>query len=128
MIPISEDVEKVATKTVDAAYKVHSLIGSGLLESAYQACLIYELKKRGLSVECQVSLPINYDDNIIGNAYRIDLLVENCLIVELKAVEEITPDHISQVLTYLKFSNLRLGLIFNFNKKYFKDIVRRIVR
>jgi len=98
------------------------------LERAYETCLIYELKKRGLSVERQVMLPINYDGNIIGNAYRIDLLVDKCLIVELKAIEEITTEHISQVLTYLQFSNLRLGLIFNFKKKYFKDTVRRVIR
>ena len=128
MKPIPEGVENIATKTVDAAYKVHSSIGPGLLERAYETCLIYELKKRGLSVERQVMLPINYDGNIIGNAYRIDLLVDKCLIVELKAIEEITTEHISQVLTYLQFSNLRLGLIFNFKKKYFKDTVRRVIR
>jgi GxxExxY protein len=128
MTTISDEVEKVATTTVDAAFRVHSTIGPGLLESAYETCLIYELKKRGLSVESQVMLPIKYDDKIISNIYRIDLLVDNCLIVEVKAVDEIIPVHISQVLTYLKFSNQHLGLIINFKTRLLKDGVKRIIR
>jgi GxxExxY protein len=128
MTAIPEEIEKVATTIVDAAFKVHSTVGPGLLESAYETCLIYELKKRGLSVESQVALPIKYDGKIISNSYRIDLLVDNCLIIEIKAVDEIIPVYISQVLTYLKFSDQRLGLIINFNTRLFKDGVKRVIR
>jgi GxxExxY protein len=127
MKPIPQDIENVATETVDAAYKVHSSIGPGLLESAYETCLIHELKKKGLKVESQVKLPIRYDGMIIDNSYRIDLLINNSLIVELKAVDEIIPLHISQVLTYLRFSDLRLGLIINFNTRFFRDSVKRVI-
>jgi GxxExxY protein len=127
MKPIPQEIENVATETVDAAYKVHSSIGPGLLESAYETCLIHELKKKGLKVESQVKLPIRYDGMIIDNSYRIDLLINNCLIVELKAVDEIIPLHISQVLTYLRFSDLRLGLIINFNTRFFRDSVKRVI-
>jgi len=87
-----------------------------------------ELRKRGIVVENQVSLPITYEDNIIPNAYRIDLLVNRCIIVELKVADEILDEHISQLLTYLRFNDLRLGLIINFRKRYFGDAVKRVVR
>jgi len=125
---VPDDVEKVANTTIDAAYKVHKIIGNNLLESAYESCLVIELKNRGLIVENQVSLPILYEDNIIPNAYRIDLLINKCLVVELKVMDEISPAHVSQLLTYLRFSNLRLGLIINFKKKFFGEAVRRVIR
>jgi GxxExxY protein len=128
MITIPAEIEKIATETIDAAYKVHTSIGPGLLESAYEACLIYELKKRGFIVESQVMLPITYDGMIINNSYRIDLLIDHCLIVELKVVEEIIPIHISQVLTYLRFSDQKLGLIINFNTRLIKDGIKRVIR
>ena len=125
---VPDDVEKVANTTIDAAYKVHKIIGNNLLESAYESCLVIELKNRGLIVENQVSFPILYEDNIIPNAYRIDLLINKCLVVELKVMDEISPAHVSQLLTYLRFSNLRLGLIINFKKKFFGEAVRRVIR
>ena len=126
--PIPENVEKVATITIDAAYKVYNALGPGLLESAYEYCLIHELQKRGLKVDSQVNLPIYYDNTFINMGYRIDILVDNCLVIEVKAIEEIIPLHISQTLTYLKFSGNRLGLIINFNTRIFKDGLRRVAR
>jgi GxxExxY protein len=90
--------------------------------------MLIELEKRGLTAENQILLNITYDGHIIPNAYRLDILVNKCVIVEIKVVEEILPVHISQVLTYLRFTDLRIGLIINFNKKYFGDAVRRVKR
>ncbi len=128
MEPLPDEVEKLAKEIIDAAFKVHTSLGRNLLESAYEVCLMIELRKRGIVVENQVSLPITYEDNIIPNAYRIDLLVNRCIIVELKVADEILDEHISQLLTYLRFNDLRLGLIINFRKRYFGDAVKRVVR
>ncbi|BAI60566.1 conserved hypothetical protein [Methanocella paludicola SANAE] len=128
MEPIPEEIEKIVTQIIDAAYNVHAYTGNGLLESAYEACMLIELEKKGLTVENQILLPIIYDGHIIPNAYRLDILVNKCVIVEIKVVEDILPVHISQVLTYLRFTDLRIGLIINFNKKYFGDAVRRVKR
>jgi len=100
------DIEQVATNIVDAAIKVHRALGPGLLESAYQKCLAYELDKRRLRVECKVVLPITYDDQRIDAGYRIDLLVEDCVIIENKTVERLLPIHEAQLLTYLKLARL----------------------
>jgi len=128
MEPLPDEVEKLAKEIIDAAFKVHTSLGRNLLESAYEVCLMIELRKRGIVVENQVSSPITYEDNIIPNAYRIDLLVNRCIIVELKVADEILDEHISQLLTYLRFNDLRLGLIINFRKRYFGDAVKRVVR
>ena len=112
---------------IDAAMKVHSALGPGLLESAYAACLKYELSKRNLVVESQVILPVFYDGTRIDAGYRIDLLVENEIILELKAVEKIIPIHNAQLLSYLKLSNKQVGLLLNFNVLHLEDGITRVV-
>lgn len=107
--------------------KVHSALGPGLLESAYEACLAYELRQRGLQVLTQVGLPVVYNEVKLDVGYRIDLMVENAVIVEVKSVEAIGPVHLAQVITYLKLSDRRLGLLLNFNVARLKDGIKRIV-
>jgi GxxExxY protein len=112
---------------VNAAMKVHSELGPGLLESAYEACLIEELNYRGLNVDSQLGLPITYNGKQIDVGYRIDLLVEKTVIVELKAVEKVRDIHKAQVLSYLKLSGLRVGLLINFNTVSLKNGIQRII-
>lgn len=107
--------------------KVHTALGPGLLESAYEACLAHELKKAGLSVQSQVGLPVVYDDVSVELGYRLDLLVEGTVIVELKAVEKITPLHQAQLLSYLKLSGRKLGLLMNFNVVHLRDGIKRVI-
>ena len=117
----------ISEKIIGAAMQVHRTLGPGLLESAYEACLKYELEKRGLKVLSQVWLPVIYDGMKIDLGYRSDLLVEDSVIVELKAVNKITPVHEAQLLSYLKLSGKHLGLLINFNVALLKDgITRRI--
>jgi GxxExxY protein len=125
--PISEEVNQVAKQIVDAAFSVHSALGAGLLESVYEVCLEYELTKRGLSVERQLVLPVIYDNIKLEAGFRIDLLVNQCVIIELKAVETLLPVHTAQVITYLKLSKHRLGLLINFNVPLIKEGIKRIV-
>ncbi|MBF1991587.1 GxxExxY protein [Fischerella thermalis] len=125
--PISQQLDQVATQVVDAAFQVHSTLGPGLLESVYELCLEYELTKRRLSVEKQVPLPVLYDNLYIEAGFKVDLLVDRCLIVELKAVETLLPVHTAQLLTYLKLSKCRLGLLINFNVPLIKDGIKRLV-
>jgi len=125
--PISEEVNQVSKQIVDAAFNVHSALGAGLLESVYEVCLEYELTKRGLSVERQLVLPVIYDNIKLEAGFRIDLLVNQCVIIELKAVETLLPVHTAQVITYLKLSQHRLGLLINFNVSLIKDGIKRIV-
>ena len=110
-----------------AAFKVHRALGSGLLESAYEACLLYELAKLGFNVQQQVSLPLFYDNIKIEVGYRIDLLVEEQVIVELKAVEKLLPIHTAQVLSYLRLSKLPVGLLMNFNCSNMQHGIQRFV-
>lgn len=124
----SPEIERVATEIVDAAYKVHSALGPGLLESVYEECLAYELSKRGLKVQRQVPVPIIYDGVEIGTRLRVDLLVEDCVIVEVKAVETMIPLYEAQVLTYLKLAHKRLAILANFNVVRIKDGLKRIIR
>jgi len=112
---------------VGCAMRVHSAPGPGLLESAYEACLQFELIKSGLRVEAQKSLPLVYESVKLECGYRVDLLVEGKLIIEVKAVEALAEIHFVQVLTYLRLSNLRLALLLNFNVVHMKDGIRRIV-
>ncbi|MBI5081443.1 MAG: GxxExxY protein [Chloroflexi bacterium] len=121
------EIEKVAKEIVDAAIKVHRALGPGLLESAYQKCLAYELHKRGLKVETEVLLPITYDGQQLDAGYRLDLLVEGSVIVENKAVEKILPLHEAQLLTYLKLANQKLGFILNWNVALMKHGIKRMV-
>ena len=113
---------------IDSAMRVHSALGPGLLEKVYEACLARELKKRGLQVRAQVQLPVIYDGEEIDLGYRLDLLVENVVIVEIKTVDEFAPIHKAQVLTYLKLAGLTCGLLLNFNVAHLRDGIKRVVR
>jgi len=121
------DINEVSGQVVDAAMKVHSALGPGLLESAYEACLLHELRKRGRKALSQVALPVVYDGVEIDIGYRIDLLVEDVVIVELKAIERLLPIHEAQLLSYLKLGCYKLGLIINFNVLHLKDGIKRMV-
>ena len=118
---------EIATEIVDAAYKIHTHLGPGLLEAAYHDILIYELKKRGLKVESEVITPIIYDNVMFKVGYRADLIVEDKVIIELKSVEMIAPVHKKQLLTYLRLSGKKLGLLINFNESLIKNGIKRIV-
>ncbi len=107
--------------------KVHSALGPGLLESAYEACLMHELRKAGLRAESQVALPVVYDGVRIDLGYRLDLLVDDLVIVELKAVDAITDVHKAQLISYLKLSGKNVGLLMNFNVAHLRDGIRRFV-
>ena len=120
-----KDDEEIATIIVDAAIKVHRALGPGLLESAYQHCLAHELRKRGLRVETEVALPVIYDGERIDVGYRLDMLVENAIIIENKTVEEIAPIHEAQLLTYLKLRQCRLGFLLNWNVPLMKQGIHR---
>jgi GxxExxY protein len=112
---------------VGCAMRVHTALGPGLLESAYEACLQFELIKSGLRVEAQKPLPLVYESVKLECGYRVDLLVESKLIIEVKSIETLAEIHFAQVLTYLRLSNLRLALLLNFNVAHMKDGIRRIV-
>lgn len=120
------DENDVAKQIVDAAYKIHSSVGPGLLESAYEAMLVYELRKRKLAVTCQQPIAIVYDGVQLDIGFRADLIVEDKVIVELKSVEELANVHYRQLLTYLRLANKRLGLLINFGDPYFKHAVKRV--
>lgn len=121
------EINEVTHEIIDSAYKVHSILGPGLLESAYKACLVYELKKKGLEVEVEKPLPLIYEDIKLVCGYRIDILVENLVIVELKTLESFTDVHTAQVLTYLKLSGKKVGLLLNFYTKSLKDGIKRLI-
>mgnify|MGYP000246037323 CR=1 FL=1 len=121
------ELNEISGQVVDAAMRVHSALGPSLLESAYEACLAHELRKRGLHVEQQCVLPVTYDGVRIDVGYRLDMLVESQVIVELKAVENIAPIHEAQLLSYLKLSGKKLGLLINFNVLHLKDGIKRMV-
>jgi GxxExxY protein len=108
---------EISNEILNASFKVHTALGPGLLESAYKECLFYELKKRGLHVEKEKPLPLIYEDVKLEIGYRVDLLVENKVIIELKSVESLNDVHLAQVITYLKLSDCKLGLLMNFNVK-----------
>lgn len=118
---------QIACEVVDACYKVHTTLGPGLLESAYEVVLVHELKKRGLSVACQTCLPIFYDGIELEAGFRTDVIVNDKLIIELKSVEKIAPVHQKQLLTYLRLSNKKLGLLVNFGSNLIKDGIIRVV-
>lgn len=111
---------------VDCVFRVHKTLGPGLLESTYEACLVHELKKRNIKFGTQKTLPVLYDDIRIDAGYRVDILIEDQLIVELKSVEKIIPLYQAQLMTYLKLSKIKTGLLINFNSKLIKDGIRRI--
>ena len=119
-------IDAIAADIVDSALKIHRQLGPGLLESAYEACLEHELTKRGYSVERQKPQPVHYDGIVIDTGYRIDLLVNDLIIIELKAVAELAPIHNAQLMTYLKLSAKSLGFLINFNVPLIKNGIRRI--
>jgi len=119
--------EEIFKKILDCSFKVHTELGPGLLESAYEECLTYELKKFGLMVEKQKPLPLVYEGIKLDAGYRVDLLVENRIIVEIKSVDALAEIHMAQILTYLKLSGCRLGLLINFNVKHLKDGIKRVI-
>ena len=118
---------ELAKIVFDAGMKVHKTLGPGLLESAYEECLYYELQKYGLTVEKQRALPLVYEDIKLEAGYRVDLLVEKKLVVEIKSVDALNDIHFAQILTYLKLSDCKLGLLLNFNTVLFKDGVKRVI-
>lgn len=118
---------EISEKVIGAAIKVHKNLGPGLLESAYEECLYYELNKTSLRVEKQKTMPLVYEDVKLDCGYRIDLMVENKLVVEIKSVEALNDVHLAQVLTYLKLSNCKLGLLINFNVSKLVSGIRRVV-
>jgi GxxExxY protein len=120
-------VNQITNQIITAAMKVHSELGPGLLESAYQACLLHELRKQGLRVASQVGLPVVYDGEKIELGYRMDLVVENAVVVEVKCVEAIHPVHEAQLLSYLRLSGMHVGLLINFYVAHLRDGIKRMV-
>lgn len=118
---------EIGRLVLDAAYKVHSSLGAGLLESAYEACLIYETLEQGLVIAKQVPIPVIYKNIRLDCGYRLDLLVNEKVIVEVKAVEELNEIHLAQLMTYLKLTGCKLGYLINFNVKSLKNGIRRVV-
>ncbi|MCB1106270.1 MAG: GxxExxY protein [Cephaloticoccus sp.] len=121
-----KDINIISGQIVDAAMQVHTRLGPGLLESIYERVLAYELEKRGLKVDRQVAIPLRYDNLSFEEGFRADLIVDETVLVELKSVEVLAPVHGKQVLTYLKLTNLRLGLLINFGAAMLKDGIKRI--
>lgn len=120
--------EKLTKKIIGAAIEVHKTLGPGLLESAYEKCLMYELLELGLKVKQQINLPIQYKNMKIDSFYRLDLVVDDKVIIELKAVDKLSKVHEAQLLTYLKLSKYRVGLLINFNEdKLMNGLIRRII-
>lgn len=124
--PISKTINDIGKEVVDCAFQVHSHLGAGLLENIYEEAFACELSHRNIAFEKQKPLPINYKGTILKNAYRLDLIIENQIIVELKCVERIAPVHEAQLLTYLKLTGNRLGYIINFNVPIIKQGIKRI--
>jgi GxxExxY protein len=120
------NINQISGESINAAMKIHSALGPGLLENAYKNCLVYELRKRGLQVETEVGLPLIYENVEMEVGYRVDRLVENRVIVELKAVEALAPVHQAQLLCYLKLSGKKLGLLINFNVLHLRDGIKRM--
>jgi len=121
------ELNQITHEILESAYKVHSSLGPGLLESAYKACLAYELRKKGLKVEEEKPVPIVYEEVKLDCGYRMDLLVEDQVTVELKTVDAFNDVHFAQVLTQLRFGNKKVGLLINFNVKSLKDEIKRFI-
>lgn len=118
---------EIAKIAVDVAFQLHSTLGPGLLESVYQELYVYKLRELGVSVETEVQLPVVYEGKQFTSTFRIDILIEKKLVIELKSVETVLPVHKKQLLTYLRLSNLKLGLLINFGSAYIKDGIERVV-
>jgi GxxExxY protein len=128
-MPAHSDLHEnpISKEIVDAAFKIHTKLGPGLLESVYETILAYELKKRGLHVERQLPVPIVWEDIQFEEGYRLDLMVEDKVLVEVKSVEAVVPVHKKQLLTYLRLMDKRLGLVINFNEELIRDGISRVV-
>ncbi|WP_211369221.1 GxxExxY protein [Roseospira navarrensis] len=127
MTPIDADLNDLSGAVVDAAYRVHSALGPGLMEGVYETCLAYELGERRVPYVRQLEVPVQYDGQSMGTGFRVDLFVGNRLIVELKAVESINKVHKAQLLTYMKLMDQRLGLLINFNVHLIRDGITRLI-
>jgi len=125
--PVPAETELVGKKILDAAFTVHTALGPGLLESVYEACLAHEIRKNGLKVETQVALPVIYDNVRVDAGLRLDMLVNDCVIVELKSVETMNPVFEAQLITYLKLTGVRLGYLINFNVPHLRDGFKRMI-
>ncbi len=121
------ECKEITQKILNAAYQVHTALGPGLLESAYKTCLAYELKQRGYQVEVEVALPLVYGDIKMDCGYRMDLVVEGDVVVEIKSVTDLTAIHTAQMITYLKLSHMDVGLLLNFNVRRLSDGIKRVV-
>lgn len=119
--------DEISYKIIGTAIEIHKFLGPGLLESAYEAALAYDLQLAGFKVQSQLELPFTYKEIKLNVGYRMDLLVENKVMVEIKSIEKLAPVHFSQTLTYLKLSGVKLGLLMNFNTEYLKDGIHRVV-
>lgn len=125
--PIPPDVERVGKIVLDAAFKVHTVLGPGLLESVYQTAMKHVIEKNGAQVETEVKLPIMFEGVKLESGLRLDMLVAKCVIVELKAVEKMNPVYEAQLLTYLRLSGVRLGYLINFNVPHLRDSIQRFI-
>ena len=122
-----QHIEEIGRNIVHSAIKVHKVLGPGLLESVYQKCLAYELDKTGLKVACEVPIPVKYEKVSIDLGFRIDMMIQQTVIIENKTVDKIAPIHEAQLLTYLKLTNLKLGFLLNWNVPLMKDGIKRMV-
>jgi GxxExxY protein len=121
------DFEAIAREIVDTAIRVHTRLGPGMLEGAYEACVEYELCKRSLAVKKQVPMPLRYDDLALDIGYRLDLVVEDAVVIELKSVQQLLAIHTAQLLSYLRAGNYRMGFLLNFNTVHMRDGIKRVV-
>ena len=121
------EIENIFRKVLDCSFKVHTELGPGLLESAYEDCFYYELVQSGIKVEKQKALPLVYKEIKLDAGYRVDLLVENSIIVEIKSVDALAEIHLAQILTYMKLSGCKLGLLVNFNVSHLKNGIKRVI-
>jgi GxxExxY protein len=126
-VVVPQEIEALATNSVDAALEVHRQLGPGLLESAYEACFAHELELRGIRYQRQLAVPLNYKGKPVEVGFRADVVIDGKLLIELKAVDDLQPIHRAQVITYLKLLNLPLGLLINFNSALLKNGLRRIL-
>jgi GxxExxY protein len=122
-----DELNNLSRIVLDGAFKVHKALGPGLLENSYRLCLTHELRRQGLKVATEIAVPINYEGIVLDAGYRLDILVSDALVVELKAVEALLAIHQAQLLSYLKHSDKRLGLLINFNSVLLKDGIRRVI-
>ena len=119
--------EEIGREIVDSAIKVHTALGPGLLETAYESCIEYELTLRKLSVKKQVPMPLHYREVVLDVGFRVDLLVEDRVLIELKTVQKLLPVHVAQLLSYLRLGNYKLGFLLNFNTLHMRDGIKRVV-